>query len=382
MSSELAHSKLGASSSDRWMTCPGSVKLSEGIPSRSSAFAEEGTLAHEIAAEALTTSLWPKCDPEMKDHLSIYIDTIHSDTQSLGGEAPLNKLLIEHRFDLSELHPGMFGTADCVAFDPSKKLLRVYDLKYGQGIAVDVVQNSQLMYYGLGALLSTGYPCSEVELVIVQPRCPHPDGAIRRWRFSAISLLDFAADLVDAAKKTTEPDAPLVPGEHCRFCPAAGICPEVYSKALALAKEEFSPTLSYDQKKLSQVLSWLDTLDGWAKSVREFAYAEALHGRYPPGWKLVEKRATRKWANEDEATSALPTMTGLASDQIFEKSIKSPAQIEKLIPKHLKPNLETLVIKKSSGLTLVHESDPRPATQLDIVNEFDVIDVTVKQGEN
>ena len=46
-----AHSKIGASSKDRWSQCPGSVRLSEGIPSISSAYAEEGTLAHSLAAD-------------------------------------------------------------------------------------------------------------------------------------------------------------------------------------------------------------------------------------------------------------------------------------------------------------------------------------------
>ena len=43
------HAKLSPSSAERWMTCPGSVALSEGYADRSSAVADEGTAAHELA---------------------------------------------------------------------------------------------------------------------------------------------------------------------------------------------------------------------------------------------------------------------------------------------------------------------------------------------
>jgi hypothetical protein len=39
--------------------CPGSVALSEGMPSKSSKFAEEGTAAHQLAEECLTSGRSP-----------------------------------------------------------------------------------------------------------------------------------------------------------------------------------------------------------------------------------------------------------------------------------------------------------------------------------
>ena len=50
------HATLSPSSADRWMTCPGSVPLSEGIVDTSSEYAAEGSAAHEIAALCLTNS--------------------------------------------------------------------------------------------------------------------------------------------------------------------------------------------------------------------------------------------------------------------------------------------------------------------------------------
>jgi hypothetical protein len=50
----MAHARLSPSHSATWLTCPGALKLSEGIEDTGSAFAAEGTAAHELAARCLT----------------------------------------------------------------------------------------------------------------------------------------------------------------------------------------------------------------------------------------------------------------------------------------------------------------------------------------
>lgn len=367
-----AHSHIGASSYYRWKACPGSVRLSATVtPKASSVYAEEGTLAHEVAAVKLTTGTWlPNMDPEMIEAISVYTDAIERDRN----EAV--ECLVEHRFDLGTVHPGLFGTADCVVFNRKEKLLQVWDLKYGQGLAVEVKDNVQLKYYGLGALLSTRFPADEVELIIAQPRCSHPDGPIRRHRIPAISLIDFAADLAEDAIKTEAKDAPLNPGEHCRFCPAAGVCPQIHTQALEIAKTEFSPAMSYDPVKLAAMLEWLPVMEAWIKNVRDFAYAEAGHGRPPPGWKLVAKRATRRWRNEEkDVVAALKHKFGFDLFDIYEQKLRSPAQIEKVLDKDQKKALMDFVVSESSGNTLAPDSDPRKAINTSAQADFLPIEI-------
>jgi hypothetical protein len=251
-------------------------------------------------------------------------------------------------------------------------LLRVYDLKYGSGIPVEVENNRQLLYYGLGAVLTTEFKVSEVEIVIIQPRCHHVNGHIRRWNVDCITLLDFAADLVTAARRTEEPNAPLLPGKWCRFCPASGICPMLHENALAMAKLEFSPVVSYDPEKLSKALNWLPILEGWIKNVRDFAYKESLHGRNPPGWKLVAKKAMRKWKDENEVGQVI-LKDWEGRDALFTKKLKSVAQVEKIIPKASQFLIKNLIIKESSGTTLVQQSDSRDSLNLGAKNEFSKI---------
>jgi hypothetical protein len=367
--SQPAHSHIGASSMYRWSECPGSVRLSRGIESVSSKYAEEGTEAHELAADILLGKPTGPVLDEMLEAVQIYVESIAFLRKTIkhGGQ-----MLVEHRFDLSKIHPGLFGTADCVVYDPTQRRLHVFDYKHGAGIAVEVEENSQLLYYGLGALLALNVPCREVVLTIVQPRCPHPAGPVRSWAVPSVRLIDFAADLQEFARATEAEDAPLKAGDHCRFCPAAAICPELHNQALVAAKEEFGVSSTYDPAKLAKTLQLLDIVEAWAKRVREFAYREAIHGRIPPGWKLVDKRATRKWRSEAEAIDSLIGW-GVPREELFTQDLKSPAQVEKLLNADGKKRLSTLVAAVSSGQTLVPDQDPRAAVHSDVSAVFEKI---------
>ncbi len=365
---ELAHSPLGGSTLKRWSNCPGSVKRCEGVPNKTSSYAEEGTRAHEIAAYYLRNRKWPdNTDAETIEAVKVYTDAVMQDFE------PLVYCWVEKKFSLSLIHPNLFGTADCVVYNTEKKLLRVYDYKHGSGTLVEVQEdgkpNEQLLYYALGAALTLNLLIEEVEIIIVQPRCPHPDGPVRRWRFSGLYLLEFAADLSAFAKATEEANAPLKAGPHCKFCPAAGQCPELHQMAVVLAKEQFSPDFSYDPDCLSKTLLWLPVLEGWIKSVREFAYGEAQQGRVPPGWKLVQKRATRKWRDELQAGEVL--LANFGNEEIFSRTLRTPAQVEKLLKD--KVAVDVLVEFKSSGYTLAPESDRRESARLDARSEFEVV---------
>jgi hypothetical protein len=387
------HSKVGFSSRKRWKNCPGSIRLSVGVPKSSSPYAEEGTLAHAIQEHCLTnhvapTSLagWPFSyddhgvaksampDREMLGHIQSVIDAIALDLAQDKDAV----MLVEERFHLHQLHSDLFGTGDVVIWFPTLKKLQVRDLKYGAGVAVDVQDdageaNEQLEGYALGALLAhPEWRPIEVELVIDQPRAFHSDGPTRRKTLPVGYFVDMAADLVDEVKATEQPDAPLNAGEWCRFCPAAAICPEVKAKAQEKAKQVFAKGEPYDAKELAATLDWLPILEGWIKNVREFAYAEAERGHTPPTYKLVEKVARRKW-REDESVivSRVIENTGLTRDELYDPpSIKSPAVIEKLLPKEQRAILEPLCAKESSGHTLVHESDKRPAISVDAKSAF------------
>jgi hypothetical protein len=364
---EKSHSRIGASGMYRWAECPGSVKLSAGITAPSSYYAAEGTVAHDLA-EACLTSKVPAdkylgtvrvhdgheiaITEEMCDAVDDYCRIIR------GAMVEGDELYVEHKFDLSSLHPGLFGTADAVVWGAKDRTLHVFDFKYGAGVMVDVNDNPQLRYYGLGALITLKLPATKVVLHIIQPRVGEPH---RFQEIDAIDMLDFKVDLIQFAKATEDPHAALKSGEHCKFCPAAGVCPLLHEQALAAAKTVFSPAAPYDPAQLADALRLAPVLKAWASSVTEFAYAEAEQGRCPPGYKLVAKRANRKWRDEQAAIQAL-RKAGLGEPELYgEPSLKSPAAIEKhLGKKEFVAVAGDLVVSESSGHTFAPLDDKRP----------------------
>lgn len=377
------HSEVGASGMERWENCPGSVNLSKPLGSYESVYAAEGTVAHGVAEKWLTTGQLPAdvafgsveqgghkivIDEGMLEAVKVYVETIKEETMLA------ETVWIEKRFHLKKIDEACFGTADCVAYFKQSKTLMVYDYKHGAGIAVDVKENVQLMYYGLGALLTdelSKLPIKQIELVIVQPRCPHPDGPVRRYTMTPEEMLEFWPRLAAAVEATKASNAPLHAGDWCRWCPAAAICPEIKKVANEQAIAVFTPQAIYDPNALANALEWLPTLESWIEAVRKFAYGEAEHGRTPPRHKLVDKVARRKWKSYGVAEDAL----GMLYDEIYEpKKLLSPSKLEKKYgKKKMKKILDPLVDKVSSGLTLVHESDKREAAKRDPSDIFNAI---------
>lgn len=222
------------------------------------------------------------------------------------------------------------------------------------------------------------YPVESVKITIVQPRVSHPDGPIRSEVVELGELLEFAAELMEAAAATQAPDAPLVMGDHCRFCPAMAHCPAQREHAMELAQVEFGvvdslPPLpaSLPHELFEQMLEKLPVLDAWSKAMWAYAEKQIKEGKEVKGFKLVDRRPRRQWIDEKAALDRLER-DGYKAEEVFEPAaLKSPAQIEKLTGKKNFP--AELVVKKSSGVTLAPETDARPAASLTRGEEFEAL---------
>jgi hypothetical protein len=374
------------------MACPGSINLSRGLPTYSTEYSREGTAAHNLMEKALLsrTKLEPadyvgemmsdgeggevEVTEEMAEAVKMFTD--HARTR-WGEGTPIG---VEAKFNLAPLGPpeDMFGTTDHWAYDGETRTLFIDDYKHGQGVVKEAIENEQLMYYGVGGLLVLGnrYPVDRVVLTIVQPRAYHPDGPIRSWSTTPAELLDFVGLLFDAARATQDPAAPLVPGEHCRFCPAAGVCPAKKIEAQALAQIEFETLPEFGPpapatlpvEVLADMATKFHILKDWMKQSEALIEAKLRSGEEVPGFKLVERRKTRRWV-DPSATEQFLKEEGYSPDEYNETpELKSPAQIEKLVGKKNLP--KDLVVAKSSGYTLAKEGDARPAVALNPGVEF------------
>jgi hypothetical protein len=400
------HARFSPSGSKRVMECPGSLRMQEHIPDRRSSFADEGTAAHELAErcaregiraedladfyvnldapEAQRVTIAPVggrsflVDSEMVDGVQLYLDTCAG---VLAAASPQVEHSYETWVDLSGVSGMEGGTADFMAYDPATQKVVVADLKYGRGVAVEPSENTQLLCYALGVVNRYhNRGVGDIELIVVQPRCGHKDGPVRRWVADAVTLLDFEVDLARAAEASEAPDAPLRAGDWCKFCKAEAICPAKRDRVLDIVKAEFGvydekPTLpivtAMSPDEIARVLRLRTEITSWLARIDEFAHAEAAQGRFPTGYKLVARRATREWRNEQEAAQALQAR-GL-TDIWTEPELLSPAKIEKLMPGRNKAErakaLADLTVKKSSGTVLAPDDDPRPSVIAD-ASEF------------
>lgn len=386
---EKLHSELGASVASRWMACPGSVRMARGMPNFETDHSRAGTAAHAVAEVCVRKSADPGLfedttqegvlvDADMVAAVRVFVDYCTPLKNERGAT-----WWVEKQFSLAPLNPPapMFGTADFAVYKPALRELEIVDYKNGSGVVVEVKGNKQLRYYALGAVLAIGpgYDIETVKMTIVQPRAAHPDGVVRSESISYTDLLAFSGDLLEAARATLAPDAPLSPGSHCRFCPASAVCPAQREQAQQLAQVAFADLPAsappapeaMTPEVLGEILSQLHILEDWAAAVRQHAQRELESGRVIPGFKLVEgRKGNRKW-DDETATARWLEERGYGEDETHTKELKSPAQIEKLVGKK---NLPADLTKRSDGRpTMVPLHDPRPVLELSPGQVFEAL---------
>lgn len=390
---ETAHAKFSASSAHRWFACPGSLRLCEGIPRATSQYAAEGTLAHSVGERALRERRPASAfigetvevdgytftvTAEMASAVQVYVDTVLDDYKRL---SPCT-MSIERRFNLDHLHPDMFGTNDASLLAEFDRLV-VYDYKHGAGVPISPENNPQFMFYALGALRGVDAPV--VEIVVVQPRCRGE--AVKRWETTAEDIEAWGREvLLPKALACLAPDAPLVPGEEqCRFCAAKAVCPALREAATSMAVRAFGADPVVPETKditlpavadltpdqLGRALSLAKILDVWFNAVEERAKSDIAAGKPVTGYKLVERAGIRKWAEDDRAAKALKNYTR----DIYDTKLRSPAAMEKVLkaagyPKDAIQDMYAVLVVTSRGVTLVPESDKRPAVPPDAALVF------------
>jgi len=259
----------------------------------------------------------------------------------------------ETRVGFGDLLPGVFGSTDLIGRIGNRAI--VLDWKFGDGVIVDAEENAQLMFYAAAAMRTQESAwafdgATEVECVIIQPP------AVRRWVTTPERIRQFERDLVQAVKQSSFPDAQLTVGDHCRFCTAKPICPQMTGaadRALAVKLDNL------DAGKISTYLKNADLLETWISSLRELALSMMESGAKLPEYKLVAKRAIRQWTDEDKAKVALFAL-GLEESEVMETSIMSPAKVEKVLKKRKIALPADVVVAISSGNTLASADDPRP----------------------
>lgn len=380
---ELEHSPLGGSGAHRFMKCAGSFLLHRALYETGeheevvTEYAERGTGAHELGARCLVEHREPfeyigqefngfvvgaedGIDP---DAVHVYVNECERIAAEFDGKG---KTLIEATIARPDVHPYLKGTVDFGVWS-SKRGLFLRDYKNGEGIGVRAPHNRQLLYYAFLMVLENpwlreGPKDFPVNLGIVQPNFygvfEEPDvwettlGHVLDWGHN--SLLPRMNDLV-----ITEDcdDSDFVTGDHCQFCPVLLDCPKMQAayREFSNGQAEFVEMLT--DQELDGFYSLREDARRFMNALETTVKARLVGGSVIPSAKLVETRTTRVWKNGAE-----PHLAAALGAHAYEpRSIKSPAQIEKLSSRG-KELAKTWGFKPdATKLSLAPASDSRPA---------------------
>jgi len=356
------HSKVvGGSTAKRVIGCPGSVALCATMPPKpSSKYADEGTLLHDAIAQVLGKDVSPESLLGMtyQDQVltqDLIDNKLHVALDLLGQVDPNLEMeyAIETEVGFGDFLPDVFGSCDLLGRIGNRAI--VLDWKFGDGVTVGVEENEQLLFYAAAAMRTPSVSwvfdgATEIECVIIQPPM------IRRWVTTVERVKQFELQLLQAVKASAKKDAPIAVGEHCRWCSAKPVCPKMTG---AVDRALGTQLDNIDANKIGAYLANCDLLEQWITDLRALAHQILEADKPVPGWKLVNKRATRQWANEDVADDVLSKV--IPKDELYVAKMISPAQAEKVLKKLGQQLPDDLVVAISSGSTLAREDDPRPA---------------------
>ena len=369
--SSRAHARLNASSSHRWMMCPPSVKLSEQFEDKPSPYAEEGTFLHELCELKLhrylgdmTSDLIEQQYAEHRDN-DFYSDEAESVTdeyvafcietiEAVRSSCPDPLIMVEHRLDYSEYVPEGYGTGDLVIV--ADGVIEVIDFKGGRGVRVEANQNSQLMLYGLGALLEFDplYDIHTVRMTIVQPRLSNTS----TYEITAQELIRWAeTEVRPKAMLAYEGAGEFCAGEWCRFCKARYTCRKRSEYHMRLAEHDFRQPDLLSDEEIADILPVADSLNSWVQDLLAYATQAAVNGKSWPGYKLVAGRTVRKYTSEAEVIKAA---TEAGYTDIYKTTLLGVGDLEKRMGrKRFGEVLGKFIIKPAGAPTLVPETDAR-----------------------
>lgn len=392
------HGKLGLSSAEGWMTCAGRPQMESHFPDEPAIYKAEGTVAHTVRERCLVEDrqvtdfvgdvieeegFQITVEPEWERFLQPSIDWAREHT---------GLLFVEYRVDVGTWIPDEFGTLDTAIITKDEVIL--IDLKFGRGIRVDAVGNKQMRLYaaGLWENLIRHIPDAPTtyRLIIDQPRVIGGQTVENEWVIELEDILKFAEEASLAAEKTKDPDAELNPSlKGCAFCRAAEnvACPAYAEFALNLVDmtiedldKPFSeaPEMPQPEKlspeRRSYMIQHSSMLTKYLKNLHGDALTDAQAGKPVPHFKAVATLGDRTWEDEEKAEAFWASK--MPAKDIFNKKLKSPAQMEKIAGTRNWKKAQEMIHRPEGKPALVPESDPRPPLEplADLLDDYDEFD--------
>jgi hypothetical protein len=361
------HLPIGGSTFKRTMMCPGWVKASEKIPPRpAGAAAIEGSMHHAVMEECFLNDTTPE------DNLGLTYSEDGVSREFTMDDLPLSQLAFDTTnkilddLDIDEyliepfvqLIPGVAGgSIDMLGTSTDRKTVLVLDYKFGK-YYVSAEENDQQLFYALAAARdeqTRGFfkEAERVVLVILQPQSKT---GFSQYEYSIRYLDNYRARAQAAIDTARSDEAPRSAGEHCKWCPAQPYCPTARTHAVASKMLD-----SASHNELVAGMAEVEAVEAWCASIKEEAYLQMTKGVPVPGWKIVEKQASRKWIDEDGAIAALAKKRVPKKLYSPARILTAPQTLAMLQKNKINLDLSPFIKSTSSGTTLAPDSDKRDA---------------------
>jgi Casjensviridae exonuclease len=381
------------------LNCAGSLIPSMRAADTAGYDAAVGTVFHEVIAE---WQLKGRPDHWLGDHRTIVngdqtFDVEIDEEMFVHAEECLRRVAdipgdryVETRVDISSLTPipNQGGTCDLAICQIG--LLDIRDWKYGRGVQVFALKNTQLLCYAWGFFQEFDYIYNfqKIRLWIAQPRLFHFD----LWEITRDELLEFAEYARGRWALAWTPNADRTPSpKACQWCKVRLVCSALEAVRQSLADATFDVldvlTVSHETQKslalvappdpqleppvnlataqIARILQWRRVMESWFKDCAEELVTRGLQGDDLAGlWKVSQGRSRRRWIDEEAAVDGL-VRVGVDEADCYERAVVSPNQSEKLLRaagvrgKLTKAYLNTLVDRPPGKPTLVPIGDNR-----------------------
>lgn len=378
---ERKHALFGGSSADRWLRCLASIKLSSEMPPEpETEWAAEGTKAHELCEQKLKAfvshrrtgkplKVIESDDTFMNTIADQYVE--HIWTQVLDGTVTDKIILFEEKLVLRpEIAFGFVDLAVLYIDDRGKRAAWVADFKYGY-VQVDAEDNMQLAFYVCALQRMLKAKGKEVEYVNVGIYQPRAEGETwKTWSITAKQMEKLTAKFEKALDTYLSGKITAKVGEHCLYCKAKAICRKYKESLMARSSltDIDSPqpslpaiaTLTTEQRVKLYLVK--DEVEKFFGAIADSLYNDAAIGRVPDGLKVVESKTRRKWANDTDKIAILE-LSKLAGKDVTQTKLMPLTQVEKMIPKNDRAELDKYITRTEPKPILVPNDDVRPELQ-------------------
>ncbi len=413
------HAQLSPSKRSRWALCPGSIREEAKYPETGGGPAAiDGTHSHTLLEHCIKEFVSPLSmvgqtltdhegtfivDKARAERVKVAFDYIHK-IENLG-----LRVISETRVDPEHLlgRSDLSGTVDVQIIGPD--WLELIDYKDGMGV-VSAEGNLQLEQYAYGVLagfklpVNGTYPFKTVRMTIIQPKLAlRGMPAITSHDVAVSELLANMGTIVAQAAATDKPDAPLVPGDsQCKFCRAKGSCSALANNVMKEVGIMFQPVVTQpldvaqqsadkdpstmDDVQIAQIMEAAPLMRQLLEGVEAEALRRMQAGQIIPGLKLVNGRGSRAWALPEAEMAEKLVKMGIPKGAVYETKLVSPAKAEKLTwekrdgtkvqltERQLKRMDQEYVAKMAGKLTVVPESDSRPAVIMNAAPLFSAVE--------